>query len=70
MTSRLENSLRLASVIQCQIAEALTDADYSPKVLVLYLERPPRNRAQLESLQGRFGYSDLKEAALMEAYVL
>jgi len=26
-------------------------------VLVLYLERPPRNRAQLERLQGRFGYS-------------
>ncbi len=40
ITSRIENSLRLASVIQCAIAEALTDADYSPKVLVLYLERP------------------------------
>jgi hypothetical protein len=38
-------------------------------VLVLYLERPPDNSAHLYVLLGRFGYSDLKEAAHMEAYV-
>ena len=45
--------------------------DYSPDVLVLYLERPAVQRCAIGcSLVGRFGYSDLKEAAHMEAYVL
>jgi len=40
-------------------------------VLVLYLERPATQRYAVAcSLAGRFGYSDLKEAALTEAYVL
>jgi hypothetical protein len=40
-------------------------------VLVLYLERPPDNSAQLHTRRaGRFGYSDLKEAAPIEGYVL
>ena len=52
-------------------AKSLIDTDYYPKVLVLYLERPAMQRcAGACSLAGRFGYSDLKEAAHMEAYVL
>ena len=40
-------------------------------VLVLYLERPATQQcAGACSWAGRFGYSDLKEAALMEGYVL
>jgi hypothetical protein len=39
-------------------------ADRYRKVLELYLERPLRNRPILHDLGvGRFGYSDLKEAA-------
>jgi hypothetical protein len=38
---------------------------------VLYLERPATQRCAVAcSLEGRFGYSDLKEAAPMEVYVL
>ena len=38
---------------------------------MLYLERPTTDSAQVDGLRaGRFGYSDLKEAALTEAYVL
>jgi hypothetical protein len=41
------------------------------QVLVLYLERPATQQCAVACSQaGRFGYSDLKEAALMEAYVL
>jgi hypothetical protein len=37
---------------------------------VLYLERPATQRCAVACSQaGRFGYSDLKEAALTEAYV-
>jgi hypothetical protein len=37
----------------------------------LYLERPAaQRRAAARSWMGRFGYNDLKEAALTEAYVL
>ena len=40
-------------------------------VLVLYLERPGTQQCAVDALAaGRFGYSDLKEAALLEAYVL
>jgi hypothetical protein len=46
-------------------------SDYYRKVLVLYLERPATQQcAGACSWAGRFGYSDLKEAALMEGYVL
>ncbi len=39
--------------------------NYSPQVLVLYLERPATQQCAIAcSLAGRFGYSDLKEAAL------
>ncbi len=38
--------------------------DRSPNVLVLYLERPATQGCAVAcSLAGRFGYSDLKEAA-------
>jgi hypothetical protein len=38
---------------------------------VLYLERPATQPCTVRCGQGgRFGYSDLKEAALMEAYVV
>jgi len=41
------------------------------QVLVLYLERPATQQCAVAcSRAGRFGYSDLKEAALMEGYVL
>jgi hypothetical protein len=41
------------------------------EVLVLYLERPATQLCAVGwSWAGRFGYSDLKEAALMEGYVL
>jgi hypothetical protein len=40
-----------------------SERDWSRYVLVLYLERPPDNSAQLYAFRGRFGYSDLKEAA-------
>jgi hypothetical protein len=50
---------------ECQIAEALVDGYYSSNVLVLYLERPATQQCAIAcSLAGRFGYSDLKEAAL------
>ena len=40
------------------------------QVLVLYLERPAAQLwAAARSWVGRFGYNDLKEAALTEAYV-
>ena len=39
------------------------------EVLVLYLERPATRVRSRMVLAGRFGYSDLKEAAHMEAYV-
>ena len=48
-----------------------TNLDWSRNVLVLYLERPATQQcAGACSWAGRFGYSDLKEAALMEGYVL
>src|SRR5450755_4562734 len=37
--------------------------DYCREVLGLYLERPFRNPSRPDELRGRFGYSDLKEAA-------
>ena len=41
------------------------------EVLVLYLERPATQQYAVAcSRSGRFGYSDLKEAAPMEGYVL
>jgi hypothetical protein len=40
------------------------------EVLVLYLERPTEQRAVGWTSAGRFGYSDLKEAAPMEGYAL
>jgi len=44
---------------------------YYQEVLVLYLERPATQQCAVAcSRAGRFGYSDLKEAALMEGYVL
>ena len=39
------------------------------EVLVLYLERPAQKREVALAHTGRFGYSDLKEAAPMEGYV-
>jgi hypothetical protein len=54
-----------------KITKALTEGDYSSKVLVLYLERPATQQCAVAcSLAGRFGYSDLKEAAPTEAYAL
>jgi hypothetical protein len=47
-----------------KITKTLTEGDYSSKVLVLYLERPATQQCAVAcSLAGRFGYSDLKEAA-------
>ena len=47
-----------------------TDFQYA-EVLVLYLERPATQRGvAARSSWGRSRYSDLKEAALTEAYVL
>jgi hypothetical protein len=37
---------------QRKIMEGIIPEYQPPEVLVLYLERPPRNSAQLESLQG------------------
>jgi hypothetical protein len=42
---------------------------WSCNVLVLYLERPHARVRVGMRFGGRFGYSDLKEAALMGGYV-
>jgi hypothetical protein len=56
---------------KCIIADALIGANYSPKSLSA-VSGAPRD-ATVRScmlLAGRFGYSDLKEAAHMGVYVL
>ncbi len=50
--------------------KSLTDTDSSLQVLVLYLKCPATHVRRCMVLAGRFRYSDLKEAAPMEAYVL